>query len=133
MLAFKGFLLRSMASTAQLAPFTRDVIMPLLKSSAEAAAKSCDGAVCGFRWTTGAYDDTKGVGQQLNALAALSSLLIDEAPVKAGNGTAPGGGATGTTPGGQQQTNKPNAGSRPAVGSLVGFSAISVVLGAFLL
>ncbi|ERS94875.1 mannan endo-1,6-alpha-mannosidase [Sporothrix schenckii 1099-18] len=82
MLTFKGFLHRWMAATTQIAPFVHDIIMPALKKSTAAAMKSCDSAgVCGFRWTTGAYDGMTGAGQQMNALAALSSLLVDQAYV----------------------------------------------------
>ncbi len=82
MFSFKGFLLRWMASTAQLAPFTHSIIMPVLKSSAAAAIKSCNGNVCGFRWTTGSYDGSTGAGQQMNVVAALSALLVDGAGIK---------------------------------------------------
>ncbi|CAK7234239.1 hypothetical protein SBRCBS47491_008881 [Sporothrix bragantina] len=84
MLSFKGYLHRWMAATTQIAPFVHDIIMTTLKKSAAAAALSCDSAgVCGFRWTTGSYDGMTGAGQQMNALAALSSLLVDETYVKA--------------------------------------------------
>ncbi|CAK7205831.1 hypothetical protein SEUCBS139899_008610 [Sporothrix eucalyptigena] len=83
MLSFKGYLHRWMAATTQIAPFVHDTIMGALKTSAAAAAKSCDSAgVCGFRWTTGSYDGMTGAGQQMNALAALSSLLVDQTYVK---------------------------------------------------
>lgn len=82
MLSFKGYLHRWMASTTQLAPFTRDAILPVLKKSTAAAVKSCSGGTngrtCGFRWTTGGYDGLTGAGQEMNVLAALSSLLIGE-------------------------------------------------------
>lgn len=82
MLSFKGYLHRWMASTAQLAPFTRDTIIPVLRKSTAAAVKSCSGGpsgtACGFRWNTGAYDGLTGAGQQMNALGALTSLLVAE-------------------------------------------------------
>ncbi|KAK1775946.1 glycosyl hydrolase family 76-domain-containing protein [Copromyces sp. CBS 386.78] len=80
MLSFKGYTHRWMASTAQLAPFTRDTIMRVLRNSTVAAVNSCrgplhNGRACGFRWTTGGYDGLTGAGQEMNVLAALSSLL----------------------------------------------------------
>lgn len=82
MLSFKGYTHRWMASTAQLAPFTRDTIMRVLRNSTTAAINSCKGPLhsgraCGFRWTTGGYDGLTGAGQEMNVLAALSSLLVD--------------------------------------------------------
>ncbi|KMU86807.1 mannan endo-1,6-alpha-mannosidase DCW1 [Coccidioides immitis H538.4] len=41
--SFKAFLSRWMAETTQLAPFTRELIMPKLRASAMAAAKACTG------------------------------------------------------------------------------------------
>lgn len=87
MKSFKGYLHRWMASTAQLAPFVHDQIMDALRNSTAAAVNSCtDGtnngngvttATCGFRWTTGDFDGDTGVGQQMNVLGALTSLLFD--------------------------------------------------------
>ncbi|KAF2001881.1 glycoside hydrolase family 76 protein [Amniculicola lignicola CBS 123094] len=77
--SFKAYLSRFMAKTAILAPFTKDRITKLLKTSALAAAKSCsggpDGATCGSRWYTGGWDGTSGVGQQLCALEVTQALL----------------------------------------------------------
>ncbi|KAK0637060.1 glycosyl hydrolase family 76-domain-containing protein [Bombardia bombarda] len=94
MLSFKGYAHRWMANTAQLAPFSHDVILGALKTSTAAAARSCAGGdygrQCGFRWTTGGYDGLTGAGQAMSALAALTSLLVDEddvgGPVTNGTG-----------------------------------------------
>ena len=83
MMSFKGYLHRWLAASTQVAPFMKDTVMTTLKTSAAAAMTSCDtSGVCGFRWTTGSYDGSTGVGQQMNALSALLSLLIDEPYVK---------------------------------------------------
>ncbi|TPX14542.1 uncharacterized protein E0L32_005234 [Thyridium curvatum] len=80
--SFKGYLHRWLASTTQLAPFTRDKIMPVLKSSTAAAVKLCtggaNGRMCGFKWSTGVFDET-GAMQQQNVIAALTSLLVGSA------------------------------------------------------
>ncbi|KAK0742111.1 glycosyl hydrolase family 76-domain-containing protein [Apiosordaria backusii] len=83
MLSFKGYLHRWLSQTTQMAPFLHDVIMPILKQSAQSMAESClpDGT-CGFRWNRGAYDGDTGAGQQMNALGALVSLLVDQPDAK---------------------------------------------------
>lgn len=82
MLAYKGFGARWMAATAQLCPWTRERIMPVLRASAEAAVRQCiggaNGRMCGMRWASGRYDGTVGVGQEMNVLSALMVLLGDE-------------------------------------------------------
>ncbi|KAL2256346.1 hypothetical protein VTK26DRAFT_1812 [Humicola hyalothermophila] len=105
MLSFKGYAHRWLAVATQVAPFTAAKIRPVLRSSAEAAVATCtgeaDGRTCGFRWSERAgYDGSKGVGQQMNVLAAVSSLLVEQSapPVTKDTG--------GTSKG------DPNAGSR---------------------
>ncbi|KAM7212984.1 mannan endo-1,6-alpha-mannosidase [Rhypophila decipiens] len=79
MLSFKGYVHRFLAQTAQMAPPVRDIIMPVLRTSARGMAKSCTAqGVCGFRWNTGKYDGHTGAGQQMNALGALIGLLVDK-------------------------------------------------------
>ncbi|KAI0189961.1 glycoside hydrolase family 76 protein [Xylaria flabelliformis] len=91
MLTYKGFLHRWMGYTAQLAPSTAGRIMPLLKSSTKAAVAQCtggdNGRQCGFHWTSGKFDGLLGVGQQMNVLGALSSLLVLDAPEAVTNTT----------------------------------------------
>lgn len=96
MLSFKGYVHRWMSVVTKVAPFTRDKILPVLRTSAEAAVKQCTGGQtgrrCGFYWSEGVYadpaaDKTSGAGEAMNVLAAVSSLLIDEAPPPATNET----------------------------------------------
>lgn len=81
MLSFKGYDHRWMAATTQLAPFTHDTIMPVLQTSTEAAIKQCTGGdtgrQCGFEWSSGTFDGSVGAGQQMDALGAVMSLLVD--------------------------------------------------------
>lgn len=104
MLSFKGYVHRWLAVVTQVAPFTRDRIMKLLRSSAAEAVKQCtggdNGRQCGFHWTTGVYDGKTGAGQQMNVLGALSSLLVHEAKAPVTNST------------GGTSIGDPNAGSR---------------------
>ncbi len=102
MLSFKGYCLRWLAVVTQLAPFTRDAIRPVLDASARAAVQQCTGGPtgrrCGFYWTGGGQfvdpkvDNTTGAGEAMDVLAAVSSLLVDEAraPVRADQGTSKG-------------------------------------------
>ncbi|KAH8901804.1 glycoside hydrolase family 76 protein [Coniochaeta sp. PMI_546] len=106
MLSFKGYSHRFLAQTTQMAPIVHDTIMAVLRTSAQAAVKSCNAdGTCGFRWTTGSYDGNTGAGQEMNALGALLSILVDDHAV-----TRP---FTNTT-GGTSQGN-PDAGSDPDV------------------
>lgn len=93
--SFKGYLARWMSATTQVAPYTFDSMIPLIKSSAVAAAKACTGSpssgyngpagtACGFKWTTGGFDGSVGVGQQMNALSAVMYSLTQR-PVTGGN------------------------------------------------
>jgi mannan endo-1,6-alpha-mannosidase len=92
MLSFKGYVHRWMSTMTQIAPFTADKVLPVLRKSAQAAVTQCtggdNGRTCGFQWASGKYDGTHGAGQQMDVLAAVSSLLIDQAkaPVTNDNG-----------------------------------------------
>ncbi|KAK0626880.1 glycoside hydrolase [Immersiella caudata] len=83
MLSFKGYVHRWMSVVTQVAPFTRDKILPVLRISAEAGLGTCTGEAtgraCGFKWNTKTYEGRTGAGQQMNVLGAVSSLLIDQA------------------------------------------------------
>ncbi|KAK8070045.1 Mannan endo-1-6-alpha-mannosidase [Apiospora phragmitis] len=95
--SFKGYLHRWLGYAVQMVPAIRDTVMPVLESSARAAVKTCtggdNGRMCGFRWSTGAFDNEVGAGQQMNVLGALSILLLDDAPplvTSASGGTSQG-------------------------------------------
>ncbi|EFX02561.1 cell wall glycosyl hydrolase [Grosmannia clavigera kw1407] len=109
--SFKGYLARWMAGTAQMAPYTSTEIVPLLQANAAAAAAACSGSpatgfkglagtACGFKWYTGSFDGTVGVGEQMNALSAIMYSLVQEevaAPVTASTGgTSKGNPSAGT-------------------------------------
>ncbi|KAJ1326148.1 mannan endo-1,6-alpha-mannosidase [Microdochium nivale] len=79
--SFKGYLHRWMASAMINAPYTRDTIMPVLRSSAAAALKQCtggaNGRMCGFRWRSGKFDEVSA-GHQMNVLGALISTITPD-------------------------------------------------------
>ncbi|KAL7783083.1 glycoside hydrolase family 76 protein [Trichoderma ceciliae] len=96
MLSFKGYVHRWLSVVTQVAPHTRTKILPILRKSAEAAAKQCTGGDtgrrCGFYWSSKqfvdpAVDHTSGAGEAMNVLAAVSSLLINEANPPVTNST----------------------------------------------
>lgn len=113
--SFKGYLARYLASTSQLAPHTAPEIRKILATSGAAAAAACtgpasdkfkgfDGTACGFSWVPkGTFDGLVGVGEQMNALAAVVYNLAKNAkpPVtKKTGGTSkedPGGGVDDAT------------------------------------
>lgn len=90
-LSFKAYLSRWMAASVKVAPWTYDLVMPLLAASASAAAKACtggdNGQTCGTKWTEGTFDGQVGVGQQMNALEVIQSNLIDLVQGPMGNKT----------------------------------------------
>ncbi|KAK3317433.1 glycoside hydrolase family 76 protein [Cercophora scortea] len=109
MLSFKGYVHRWLSVVTKIAPFTKAKLRPVLDKSARAAAAQCTGGEtgrrCGFYWSGGVFvdpavDKTSGAGEAMSVLAAVSSMLIDEA-------NAPTTNATGGTSKGD-----PNAGSK---------------------
>lgn len=80
--SFKAYLSRWLAATTKWAPHTADFIMPLLRASAVAAAKQCQGGsnnrMCGLIWNKDKYDGSTGVGQQMAALEVTLSCMVGE-------------------------------------------------------
>ena len=116
MLSFKGYVHRWLATITQVAPYKKDTIMPILRKSAEAAARQCTGGAsgrqCGFYWNLGRFvdpgaDKTSGAGEAMNVLAAVSSLLIGDAPAPVTNGTG------GTSKGDPNAGGRDNTGQKP--------------------
>jgi mannan endo-1,6-alpha-mannosidase len=101
---FKAYLARWLAITAQLAPFSADVIMPWLQTSATNAMKVCSGGppggiVCGRRWYADKDDGTRDIGNQMTAMSIVQSNLITQVPppVDVKTGTSIGNAAAGGT------------------------------------
>ncbi|KAK5115102.1 hypothetical protein LTR62_001799 [Meristemomyces frigidus] len=109
--SFKAYLSRWMAASTKLAPFITDLVDTYLSDSAAAAAASCsggaDGVTCGTKWTTGTWDGTYGVGQQMNALEIIQGLLIDQVQGPVSNET--GGTSTGNPSAGTGGDTRPGA------------------------
>lgn len=103
--AFKAFLTRWLAVTAQLVPQFYERIFSYLRKSAIGAAGQCSGGstgqVCGREWNTTVWDGHSGVGEQMSALAVVQAMLIDvenlDAPVTSDTGgTSKGDSSAGT-------------------------------------
>lgn len=130
MLSFKGYLHRWLATTSQLCPFVHDKIITLLKHSTEAAVAQCTGGssgrACGFRWSSGAFDGSVGAGQTMNVLAAVSSLLIDEAAAPLTNDT--GGTSTGDVNAGSHSDSFKKELREVTAGDKAGASILTLLL-----
>lgn len=114
--SFKGYLIRWLAATTQVAPWTSEKIMPLIKATATNAASTCtgpasdkykgpDGTACGFTWLKkGKFDGNAGIGAQMDALSAVMYTLTPKAkaPVTSSNG----GSSKGNPSGGSKDSKK---------------------------
>lgn len=139
--SFKAYLARWMAATMVRAPFTKELLLPLLQESARAAARACtggdDGQQCGLRWTTGTFDGSVGVGEQMAALEVFQSNLWDQVPgpVTADKGgISPGDPSAGT--GGDQSPegfnpNDVTTGDRVGAGILTTIVLMGIMGGAW--
>lgn len=90
--SFKAYVSRWFAVITKWAPHTYDVVMPLLRASAVAAAKQCSGGdnkrMCGLKWYQDKYDGSSGVGQQMAAMEVTLACMVKDtpAPVRHDNG-----------------------------------------------
>ncbi|KAK3996725.1 glycoside hydrolase [Cladorrhinum sp. PSN332] len=138
MLSFKGYIHRWMATATQVAPIIAPKVLPVLKTSAEAAIATCkgeaNGRTCGFKWSTKAYDGSHGAGQQMNVLGAVSSLLVGQSKPPVTNST--GGTSKGDPNAGTHSDNfkheeaPPTAGDKAGAGVLT-FAVLVSVIGTF--
>jgi mannan endo-1,6-alpha-mannosidase len=122
MIQFKGYLHRWLSVVAQIAPFTAGKLLPVLRQSTQAAVDQCTGGTsgrqCGFFWSGGKFvaPRANGLGEELNVLSAVSSLLVaggntpGTASAPAGSSTGQGGGS----PSGSAPGPKPSSAARHA-------------------
>lgn len=137
MLSFKGYVHRWMTVVTQLVPSTRDIILPVLRTSTAAAIKQCTGGasgrVCGFYWTNGTFidpavDKTSGAGEAMNVLAAVQSLLVVEPPTtNATGGTSQGDPNAGMNPSPFKEPTIITTGDRAGAGILTIVVLVSAV------
>jgi mannan endo-1,6-alpha-mannosidase len=132
MYSFKAYLIRWLAATTKVAPYTTDLIMPKLKASGAAAAKQCSGGqtgrTCGLSWSKGSWDGTQGVGQEM---AAMSALFVNLLPLKS---VAPpvtndtGGTSVGNNNAGSDSVSDPQALKPATKGDKVGAGIVTTIL-----
>lgn len=141
--SFKAYLSRFMGLTYQLCDFSRDFIMTRLRTSAEAAAKSCDGPpggdTCGLKWGKGTYDGAPygiakgGVGEHMAVMEVIQNLLAPytKVPHTEKTGSSVGDPTAGTSGGlteeDLRQTDPSTGGDRAGAGILT-----TITLGALL-
>ncbi|KAH7394622.1 glycoside hydrolase [Pyrenochaeta sp. MPI-SDFR-AT-0127] len=116
--SFKAHLSRWMGYTAIVAPWTRDMIDPLLQMSAQAAAKQCNAGAnqtsCGLRWIDNSVNDGSfGVGEQMAAMEVIQNLLYTQV---SGPATQESGGIS---------KSDPNAGTNAGPDVSVTFDSIT--------
>ena len=124
-----------------MASFTTDTIMNYLKVSAQGAASSCtggtDGVTCGLKWTTGNWDGSFGVGEQMSAMEVFQNLLIGKVapPVTAERGGSskgdPNAGTGGDNPSAVTGQMKVTTGDKAGAGILTALVMVAVVGGAW--
>jgi mannan endo-1,6-alpha-mannosidase len=129
--SFKAYLSRWMGYTAIIAPWTRDLIDPLLKTSAQAAAKQCNAGAnqtsCGLRWVdNGKNDGSFGVGEQMAGLEIVQALLY---PTVSGPATAKAGGISVSNPeAGANVPNTPVSFDSVTTGDKAGASILTLLI-----
>ncbi|KAJ5256647.1 Mannan endo-1-6-alpha-mannosidase DCW1 [Penicillium angulare] len=114
---FKGLVSSWLSFTALLVPSTYDTILPVLQTSAQAAAKSCTGLnnnTCGVTWYKSEYDGLIGMEEQISATNIFVANMI------AFDRSAP---VTSTT--GGNSTSNPTAGENDTSASTSTDSAIT--------
>jgi len=132
MFSFKSYLTRWMAATTKVAPYTYDTIMPALKTSAQAAAKQCNGGAngrtCGLSWSKGVWDGTQGVGQQMAAMSVLYVNLLPLEDVAPPLTNATGGTSQGNPNAGSQSVANPEALKPATAGDRAGAGIVTTLV-----
>jgi mannan endo-1,6-alpha-mannosidase len=112
-LAFRAVLARAFANCKYL-DTTGDITSDLdsvLQTSGQNAAAQCtggpQGTSCGSNWSSGNYDGSTGLSQELSVLEILLANMPDAGSAVSSNGTSSGGSGNGTetSPGGASQTS----------------------------
>ncbi|KAK8087505.1 glycoside hydrolase family 76 protein [Apiospora phragmitis] len=133
---YKGMLHRSLGQTMRLAPHTKDKILPVLRTSAVAAVKTCTGGknqrLCSSLWVTGKGQTSEGneaaskdgAAAQMGVLSALNSVLMANVIVKPA--TTGGSGSGGSADGGKGQgASDSSGGNKDTPGNMGASAAVS--------
>lgn len=117
--AFKAFLTRWLAVTAQLVPELYERIFTYLRKSAAGAAGQCSGGElgrhCGREWNTTTWDGISGVGEQMSALAVIQAMMMDTTDLAAPVGATTGGTSQGNPSAGTGTSGTTGSNGMPAV------------------
>ncbi|KAK1974263.1 family 76 glycoside hydrolase [Colletotrichum cereale] len=141
---FKGYVHRWMS------PIIANKVLPVLRSSAEAAVKRCmarkSGLAnqCGFYWSEGVFsdpqttDNTTGAGEAVSVLAAVSNLLIADAPAPVTEADAKSNDSKGdgrdNSPGGTSGTTSPTGTAAPSGAESLGMDVkVSFLVGSLMI
>lgn len=110
--SFKAYFARFLALTVKMAPWTTNLIMPKLRTSAIAAAAACsygsDENTCGMKWYQPQWDGLFGVGEQVSALEVIQNTLVNAVGVpvtEKEGGTSEGNPAAGSRGGPRRGRN----------------------------
>ncbi|KAI5300404.1 hydrolase 76 protein, partial [Ascosphaera atra] len=124
-----------------LVPWTYHQLMPKIRASAQAAAQACSGSdthrACGLRWTTGAYDGSTGVGEEMAALEVIQSLLVPfvEGPSSISSGGTskgdPNAGSDDATAPNVVKFNKITSSDQAGAGILTALVIFGIVMGTY--
>jgi mannan endo-1,6-alpha-mannosidase len=136
MMAMKGLLGHWLADAVQMAPYTSNTVLPLLASSAQAAANACDGTGCSLFWDgkhTGIDGNGTGaVGPSLDALSFVQGLLWQEAGLTGLpatiNGTAVAANSTSTASGAVASPTKKSDGVAMRAGTALLVSVLGSMM-----
>ena len=136
MMAMKGLLGHWLADAVQMAPYTANTVLPLLTSSAQAAAQACDETGCSFFWDgkhTGIDGNGAGaVGPSIDALSFVQGLLWQESGLTGlpatVNGTAVAANSTSTASGAVASSTKKSDGVAMRAGTALLVSVLGSMM-----
>ncbi|KAL0260511.1 hypothetical protein SLS55_004200 [Diplodia seriata] len=128
--SFKAYISRWMAATTKVAPWTTDILQPVMTASRQAAVSTCtggdDGNQCGLRWTTGAFDGSTGVGEQMAVLEVMGTALIANVAGPLTNKT--GGTSQGNPSAGSNSQKTPTSADPISTGDKAGAGFLTAVI-----
>ncbi|KAF4304745.1 hypothetical protein SLS57_004594 [Botryosphaeria dothidea] len=128
--SFKAYISRWMAATTKVAPWTTDLLTPIMEASRQAAISTCtggdDGNQCGLRWTAGTFDGSTGVGEQMAVLEIMGTSLIANVAGPLTNNT--GGTSRGDPSAGSNSAKTPTSADPISMGDKAGAGFLTAVI-----
>lgn len=128
--SFKAYLSRWMAATTKVAPWTTERLEPMMIASRQAAVTTCTGGdggnQCGLKWTTGAFDGSTGVGEQMSVLEIMGTAMISKVAGPLTNST--GGTSRGDPSAGSNSAKTPTGANTVSTGDKAGAGFLTAVI-----